>query len=98
MDLMAIAGVAAGGASFSGPNKGFASVGNSGVGLNDLVLDNALDLTDCVIQATPRLATAATCTTTQISDTVKRVQTFIVIAGVPTLSDLVPFDVLIVRR
>ena len=40
MDIKAIASVPAGGASFT-LNEGFASISNTGVGLNDLVLDNA---------------------------------------------------------
>ncbi len=95
---MAIAAVPAGGASFT-LNKGFASISNTGAGLNDLVLDNPLDITGCVIFTTPRLATSGSCTTTQVSDTVKRVTTWLddAVSGVPVLSDLIPFDVMIVR-
>ncbi len=98
MDIMAIASAPAGGATMT-LNKGFASVANGGVGLNDFTLDNPLDILGCVMIATPRLATSGTCTTTHVSDTVKRVSTWLdnAVSGVPALSDLIPFDVIIVR-
>jgi hypothetical protein len=88
--------VVAGGAAFLAGSKapGFASVVNGGVGLNDLSVDQAVDATQSLMFATPRTATAdCSCQTTPISDNAKRVRTYV--AGV--LSDLVPFDVVILR-
>lgn len=97
MDIMAIAAVPAGGATFSF-SKGFASISNAGTGLNDLVLNNPLDLLNCVILATPRLVTAGKCTVVHTSDTSKRILTWGDDgSGIPALSDEIPFDVLVVR-
>lgn len=94
--IQAMASVTAGGASFLAGSKapGFTSVANGGVGLNNLTLDQAAVAAQCVVQATPRSATAdCTCQVLSISDTVKQVLTFI--GGVA--SDAVAFDVVIFR-
>jgi len=96
MDILAVASVQAGAAGFN-YNKGCAQAFNSGVGLQDITLDNPADEFECGIYAVPVGAAAATCTVTHLSDTVKRVSTFTVVAGVPTLSDAVPFTFLLIR-
>jgi hypothetical protein len=96
MDILAVASVAAGGAAFT-YNKGCASVANSGVGLNDITLDNPADFAACTIFGASLNGAASSVTLTHISDTVKRVSTFLEIAGVMTPSNLVPFTFLLIR-
>jgi hypothetical protein len=89
----AFGSVAAAGASYVA-NAGFSALSNAGVGLNNLVLDQEADETQCIITATPRTSTAdATCQVVHLSDAVKQVRTYV--AGV--LSDAVPFDVIVLR-
>jgi len=95
MDILAVASVQAGAAGFN-YNKGCAQSFNSGVGLQDITLDNPADEFECGIYAVP-VGAAASCTVTHLSDTVKRVSTFTFVAGVPTLSDAVPFTFLLIR-
>ena len=96
MDILAVASVQAGAAGFN-YNKGCAQAFNSGVGLQDITLDNPADAAECGIYACVVGAAAGTCTVQHISDTVKRVSTFIAVAGVPTLSNAVPFTFLLIR-
>lgn len=97
-DILVVAGVAAGGASFT-YNKGCASVSNAGAGLNDIVLNNPADSAECILQATPQGTAAASLVCSHVSDTVKRVKTYIddPVSGVPVLSDLVPFTFSVTR-
>ncbi len=92
----AMASVTAGGATFLSGSKapGFSAVANGGAGLNDLTVDQDVNADQALMFACPRSATAdCSCQTVQTSATSKRVRTYI--AGV--LSDLVAFDVLILR-
>lgn len=94
--FQAMATVSAGGATFLAGSKapGFSSVSNGGAGLNNLAVEQPVDETQCVIQATPRSTTAdVSCQTNHVSDNVKQVRTYL--AGV--LSDLVAFDVVLFR-
>lgn len=98
MDILAVASVAAGGASAL-YNKGCASFANSGVGLNDITLNNPADSAECIIQGNALGAAAASITLQHISDTVKRVSTFIddPVSGIPVPSNLVPFTFSVTR-
>lgn len=88
MDILAVASVAAGGASFV-YNKGCASVSNAGVGLYDIVLNNPADAAECILEGSSLGGAGTAVSFAHISDTVKRATCTLEAAGVATPSNLV---------